>query len=304
MKCVCPMGGDRTCPDDCFIAVWHNLPDDQKTKERRRPIVEALAKQGYVQAAIAMQLGVSQDTVSRDIATLTTVVNVKGQGKDTLGRKRSTGRPKRQTKPRTAPAPADAQKMAEAVLDEGKTLEQVTREFDLPSVQHAKLAVAKEQGRREAEPIITPDMLSMTAQQKFDAAIRQEKARLSAQFSKAVDDKVRQKLDEMILPYWKKQIDEAQQLYARRRGLMDKATFNKIRRGLHPDSRNSISDKVLGEAFDTFMSLEKFLLDEKDSPTQVGAGLPNSWAEWEAAKQRATAARKAKRNAGSMARTR
>ena len=77
---------------------------------------------------------------------------------------------------------------------------------------------------------------------------------------------------------------------------MDKATFNKIRRGLHPDSRNSISDKVLGEAFDTFMGLEKFLLNEKDSPTEVGAGLPASWDEWEKAKRAATTERKAKRN--------
>ena len=33
---------------------------------------------------------------------------------------------------------------------------------------------------------------------------------------------------------------------------MDKDTFNTIRRALHPDSRNSISDKKLAEAFHTF----------------------------------------------------
>jgi hypothetical protein len=38
---------------------------------------------------------------------------------------------------------------------------------------------------------------------------------------------------------------------------MDKATFNASRRALHPDSRQSISDKKLGAAFDTFMTLEK-----------------------------------------------
>jgi hypothetical protein len=48
---------------------------------------------------------------------------------------------------------------------------------------------------------------------------------------------------------------------------MDKATFHDIRRVLHPDSRQSISDKKLGEAFDTFMPLEKYVLNEKDSPT-------------------------------------
>jgi hypothetical protein len=49
---------------------------------------------------------------------------------------------------------------------------------------------------------------------------------------------------------------------------------------LHPDSRISISDKKLAEAFDEFMRLEKFLLNEKDSPTQWG-DLPSSLAEWD-----------------------
>src|SRR5262249_10360919 len=94
MKCVCPMGGDRTCPDNCLLAVWHGMPEDQRTKERRRPIVEQLAKQGYTQQAMATQLGVDQKTISRDLETLGILPNVKGQGKDTRGRKRSTGRPK------------------------------------------------------------------------------------------------------------------------------------------------------------------------------------------------------------------
>ena len=38
---------------------------------------------------------------------------------------------------------------------------------------------------------------------------------------------------------------------------MDKDIFSTIRRALHPDSRNSISDKKLAEAFRAFMGLEK-----------------------------------------------
>jgi DeoR/GlpR family transcriptional regulator of sugar metabolism len=64
------MGGDRTCPNDCLIGAWHRLPDNQKTKERRRPIVGQLKEQGYTQQAIAMQLGVSQYTISKDFETL------------------------------------------------------------------------------------------------------------------------------------------------------------------------------------------------------------------------------------------
>jgi hypothetical protein len=82
------------------------------------------------------------------------------------------------------------------------------------------------------------------------------------------------------LPHWKKQIDQAKKLYANRSALMTKEVFNIIRRGLHPDSRNAISDKKLAEAFDAFMGLEKFLLNEKDSPTPFG-DLPTNLAEWD-----------------------
>jgi hypothetical protein len=40
--------------------------------------------------AIATQLSVDQRTVGRDLETLGTLPNVKGQGKDTRGRKKST----------------------------------------------------------------------------------------------------------------------------------------------------------------------------------------------------------------------
>jgi hypothetical protein len=168
----------------------------------------------------------------------------------------------------------------------------------------SQLAQAKaritEPKRRDAEPAITPDMLSMSAQEKFDAAIRQYKRKLGLEFESLVRDEVKRRIDEIMLPHLKQQIDQAQQLFARRRGLMDKATFNKIRRGLHPDSRNSITDKTLGEAFDTFMSLEKYLLNEKDSPTTF-PDMPSTIAEWDKMRQKADAARKAKRSASKSA---
>jgi hypothetical protein len=54
---------------------------------------------------------------------------------------------------------------------------------------------------------------------------------------------------------------------------------------------------MLGEAFDTFMSLEKFLLDEKDSPTDL-SGLPETLADWDKAKQDAIKERRARRAKG------
>jgi transcriptional regulator with XRE-family HTH domain len=279
------MGGNRTCPDNCLLAAWYGLPEDQRSKERRRPIVAALAKQGYTQDAIAMQLGVSQYTVSKDLETLLVTNNVKGQGKDTRGRKRSTGRPKgskRASRPRQSTRIAE-DAAAAAVLDHGMTLEQAAAQTGLASVQQVKTSVAREEGRREgrADPEIDPKTLSKTAQEKLDAAIRRYERKLDAKFAHAVDERVRQRIDEIVLPHWKEKIDQAQQLYARRRGLMDKDTFNTIRRALHPDSRLSISDRRLGHAFNAFMALEKYLLDEKDSPTDVGSDLPDNLAAWD-----------------------
>lgn len=114
---------------------------------------------------------------------------------------------------------------------------------------------------------------------------------------------IRRRMDEITLPHLKQRMDEAKRIYEVRKGIMNKADFNKIRRALHPDSRNSISDKVLADAFDTFMKLEKFLLNEKDSPTDF-ARLPRTLAEWDAMKQKASTERRAKRNqSANIART-
>src|SRR5262245_20610131 len=103
--------------------------------------------------------------------------------------------------------------------------------------------------------MLTPDMLAMSAQEKLAAAIRQHQRQLDLEFEQRVRDEVKRRIDEIVLPHWKQKIDQAQELYKHRRGAMDKDTFNTIRRALHPDSRQSISDRKLGEAFDTFMSL-------------------------------------------------
>ena len=67
MKCVCPMGGDRTCPDDCPIAIWQVLsPSDRKAQ--RKPIAARLYRQGFTMEAIATQLG--QSTITEDLRNL------------------------------------------------------------------------------------------------------------------------------------------------------------------------------------------------------------------------------------------
>jgi hypothetical protein len=274
------MGGDRTCPNDCPLAVWQGMSSDDR-KAKRKPIAERLYKQGFTMEAIATQLGVATWTISKDLKEFSPQVKTS---------RPKGGRPKGSTKPRKV---IDKHAKIVALADAGIAKPAIAEQTGVGE-RMVDRVLEVESARRE--PTIDPATLSMTAQQKLETVERQYKAKLDADFYRAVENEVRKRIDEIILPHWKQQIDQAHQLFSRRKALMDKETFNTIRRALHPDSRQSISDKKLGEAFDAFMGLEKFLLNEKDSPTEF-PDLPRTWQEWEMAKQKATAARKAKRTA-------
>jgi hypothetical protein len=243
-------------------------------------------EQGFTMEQIATQFGVTHKTISKDLENCTegtnqtrakTASNPKGAGRPKGSRKQGETQKQRSVNA----TPDDWDRFKQKAEAEGKS-------------------AAEKLGEIVAGPEINRSELSLTAQQKLDAAIRQYEAKLAESFAAAVDEKVRKKIDEIILPHWKEKIATADKLFKHRRGAMSKETFNTIRRALHPDSRASISDQKLGEAFDTFMSLEKFLLDEKDSPTDL-SGLPETLAEWDAAKRRASKASKARHAAGHSA---
>jgi hypothetical protein len=290
------MGGDRVCPDDCLLAAWHSLPDDQKTPARRRPIVEQLAKQGYTQEAIATQLGVSQKTVSNDLQTLVTTTNV-DRGKDTRGRKKSTGRPKG-SKKRQAPKPHPRELEAVALADQGLSGPKISAETGIPPRQ-VRHIVDEENIRREAkaDPNIDPATLSMTAQQKLEAAIRQHKRKLDLEFEYRVRAELKKHLDEVALPHYTKQIAELERSIRDRKGIMDRITYRKILACLHPDR---VTDLVLKkryeDAFRLFTELEKRVLNERESPTTFQRK-PRTYEELMAMKRKNQEANRAKRAA-------
>jgi hypothetical protein len=276
-------------PINCPILSLAMSPSDQAADRKARAL--ELAERGFTQMDIAALLDVSQKTVSQYLDGIYTP-GINQKPAKTRTNPKGAGRPKGSKpnpKPRHGPQPrrrttepVQEKSAATLVLDQGKTYAQAAAELRLKSVQTIKTAVAREEGRREilAEPPVAREDLSLTAQHKFDIAIKQEKARLAASFDQFVREDIRRRMDEILLPDLKQQIAEAKTLYDRRRALMDKATFNMIRRGLHPDSRRSISDEKLGAAFDAFMGLEKVLLDEKDSPTSW-PDMPSTLAEWD-----------------------
>jgi hypothetical protein len=288
------MGGERTCPDDCPLAVWATLSPADRMGQRRS-VAEQLYRVGLTQEQIATQLGVSQNTIHHDLRNLSKID--KSKPTKTASNPKGAGRPKGSKKRRAAEkSDSTAASMAAAlVLDGDRTLVEAAEETGVGSVQVVKTAVAREEGRRD--PQVDRASLSQTAQQKLDAALRQYQRKLAVSFEERVRDEVKHRIDDILLPQWREKIEKAQDWYTRRKGLMDKDTFNTIRRALHPDSRQSISDQRLNAAFDAFMALEKFLLNEKDSPTEF-PDLPRTWAEWETAKRNATAARRARWHAG------
>jgi ParB-like chromosome segregation protein Spo0J len=287
--------GDTADAARLALAIASNIGGKPLTREDRIHIAEYLyGQRNWTMEKIGEALAIGTKTVSRYLESFVTT---------TKPPRPKGGRPKgkRQTKKRTGPTPDVEQKMAEAVLDEGKTLEQVTAEFGLPSVQHAKLAVAREEGRRE--PKVDRSDLSLTAQQKYDAAIRAYTKNLDGQFHLTVNKRVREFLEATILPQHRKEQEQARQIMRARKGIMDKTSFRLIWSALHPDSRKSISDRKLAEAFDIFSRLEKLLLDEKQSPTDFQK-LPQTMADWDRMRATADAARREKRTTAGTLRTR
>jgi hypothetical protein len=299
MKCVCPMGGDRTCPDDCLLAVWANLPaKDRKT--RRKPIAEQLYKQGFTQEQIATQLGVSQSTIRDDLVNL--VVPTKSKPTKTATNPKGAGRPKgkRQTKPRQTETAKDK---IVALADQGISSPEIAAEVgvDGRAIRHE---LERERHRREgkADPEIERTILSMSAREKLDAAIRQHKRKLDLEFEIRCREECQRWLNEVSLPQYAKEIGKLEHLIRNREGVMDRVTYQKIRACLHPDRvQDPALKKRYEEAFRLFTELEKRVLNEKESPTTFRT-MPRTYQDLMAMKAKVQAERKAKRHANPLRR--
>lgn len=308
MKCICPMGGDRACPDDCPVAKWETLSTADR-KAQRQTIAKAMHKRGMTPERIAKEQNVGIATVYRDLDISHDDKCRNDRGADTLGRKKSPGRPKGKTSgkrenkrgketPQLDKAFAVVQEKFAANEPINPHKLEKEHDFSHVTIDSAIYAAVKV---RDAKPEIDAKSLSMTAQEKLAAAMRQEANKLAQQFEQHVREAIRSRLEATILPHYKKTEAEYQRIIKARKGIMDRATFNLIRSCLHPDSRASVSDKKLYDAFHAFALLEKRLLDERASPSDM-LDMPSTYDELMAMKAKATAERKAKRAAHSVVR--
>jgi hypothetical protein len=288
------MGGDRECPKDCPLAVWAGLsPTDRKAQ--RKPIAENLYKQGFTMEQIATQLGVAQSTITEDLRNLSTVDKLK-PAKSTNNPK-GAGRPKGRTKSPPRPRVTDPHEQTILALhDQGVPSPKIAVEVGLNErVVHR--FVQDEEIRRDAAAQIDPATLSLTAQEKLDAAIRAGKRKLDLEFEARVLAECKHRLDTISLPHYAKQLAELERTISNRKGIMDRITYRKILSCLHPDRvTDELLKKRYEEAFRLFTELEKVVLDEKQSPTEFRK-MPRTYEELMAMKAKVQAERRAKRAA-------
>jgi hypothetical protein len=138
----------------------------------------------------------------------------------------------------------------------------------------------------------------MTAQQKLETAIRQATKRLEAECLARARAEVRKVWDDNYLPHYNEKMAMYERIIEARKGVMIKATFNLIRRALHPDFMPDPDKKeTCAKAFHEFNKHEVVLLKEKELPTSGAQPLPKTVAEFLALREKAEAERRAKRAA-------
>lgn len=214
---------------------------------------------------------------------------VKQAVKETLNKLSRRGGPQPQRRKNDKEAAARA---AIDVLDGGKSHQEAAEAIGASELL-VRVAVAREEGRRD--PNIDPATLSLSAQQKFDAAIRQHKRQLDLEFDTRVGERLRE-LYAAWMPEYEQKLADAEYIVQSRKGVMDRPTFNLIRSCLHADSRKSTSDQKLNDAFIAFTKLEMALLKEAEMPT-ASIALPRSYEEAMERMRKVAEARKAKRAA-------
>ena len=324
MKCVCPMGGDRECPDNCDRMFRNFLPAEQRVQ--RLAYVEKLSKQGYTQERIGTILDVSHQTVGRDLNKLNLSIMDKLKPAKTATNPKGAGRPRGKSDPPVKPSiqsvimdfhvlregvefameelhdfvadrigkkivPASVDRVLRSLNAEKKLNYEFSRNASCYRFCKAGEVVPKPS---KNEPVIERAELSLTAQQKLDLAIKQATRRLEIEIERRVRAEAREWIQKQLDQY-NENARHYEKVLSVRRGIMSRAEYRSILSCLHPDR---IQDETLKQryaaAFHLFTQLEKAVLNEKESPTKP-SDLPKTAEDLEKRKAAYQAARAAER---------
>lgn len=237
--------------------------------------------------ALAAEAGVSDMSIRRARQAQPTATNVeveKRVGQD--GRTRKLPKPRKNT-------PRVEALAASLVLDKGKTLKEAAEAAGVDGSETVvKLAVAREQGRREAMEDNSVDVstLPKSAQEKIEVAVRKRARELELSIEARVRE-LFQKALENVWPELERREREAEECIQARRGIMPRKQFLAILAALHPDSRKGYTEQRLAELFQAFKKCELVICKESEFPTKRPSILPQGAAGWAAMKQRASAAK-------------
>jgi hypothetical protein len=177
---------------------------------------------------------------------------------------KTTKRPKKSGEHRKV-TDEQAVQIARAVLDDHKTQVEASAMFGV-SVAVAKVAVAKEQGRRESPPP-DPSHFARTTKDQFDRAVRKAVADARVQIEAEVKERVHKAYDETFIPHAFAKAEYADEVLATRHGIMSASDFKKILTCLHPDTAMPSWKERCAEAFDLFKKLERLLIKPDTSGT-------------------------------------
>lgn len=279
--------GDEADASRLKLALISNLGSQPLSKDDRRRIAEHLyGEKGWTMQRIGEALGVGQRQISRDL-----------EGLDTMSKppRPRGGRP-RQTGRKTADV-VDRQERIIAFADAGMSAKEISQEVGVGERMVDRVLEVEGARREGLPPTINPDLLSKSAQEKLAAAIKTHKRMLDREFEVRVLEECRKRLDELSLPAHAKQVEEAQMLLrSRHKGIMPRSIFQLIRSCLHSDSRKSVTDKKLDQAFHEFSTRERLFLSEEDDPTP-SLKFPRTWAEAQEWKRKVKESRKTKKQA-------
>jgi transcriptional regulator with XRE-family HTH domain len=222
-----------------------------------------MSERGFKQEQIAKQLGVTQKTISIDLENYTKGINQKHA--KTKSNPKGAGRRKGQ---RSTPTPHKKQPDVATLMDVGLSVAEIAAKTGIGKrqIRHIVERVAVERAAEaKAEAQIDRNDLSLTAQQKFDTAIRQHTRKLDTAFEQRVQAELTKRFERAfpMLQQEKNAAFQREQTYRefmqKQKKIMAVADFTLVLSCLHPDSRASVSEERLKRAFQ-ILQPKKFAL--------------------------------------------
>ena len=293
--------GEAADAERVKLAFVSNIGGAPLTAKDRKRLAVHLHKYKWSQQRIGDALGVTQQQVSLYLKTLQATCNVsEDRGTDTLGRRKSSGRRRKPKQHKYAEEVEQA--AAELFLDESRSVVDIAAELGI-SDQVVIRSTEREIGRREerADPQIDPATLSMTAQQKLEAATRQMHKSLTVEYERKFQAQLKEHMEGYILPRYRELEEQANKVIKARKGLFTAAEYNLILKCLHPDKLGLNADPELvgrhNRAMQVFTKHKLVLVAEAEFQQPNTVPLPNSVAELMALREKAKQERAAQRRA-------